>query len=319
MNFRMAVVLSVLFLLLVAVSASTQAPHNTAQDEQCVMCHVETYNQGLAQKFKHEPFFERQCTLCHVVDTAPALTESPVEILKTGEPVSQGVQWTRRTVIAANGALTLDHLALLTGLKDNESYRFRLIGARQNALQGPDAVPTLWLGLIPSDLTGTTARPGATQVFDLSNKTDGSISEILLYRDGSSGIFVSWQTRTPLFGWIEVETLQRVSSKTALSSTSQDATHPKLRDPEQLTIDICYLCHSSGSLGTSHPVRLYSRGGKTVIPNELPTIRDGMMTCVTCHAPHGSAGKQLVRETVKTKLCVACHIQFKGSSKSTLF
>ena len=90
-----------------------------------------------------------------------------------------------------------------------------------------------------------------------------------------------------------------------------------MRDPEDLAISVCYQCHSESTLGTSHPVRLY--GGRDVrIPEELPTV-DGMLTCVTCHDPHGAPGKMLVRETIKTKLCVACHYKYKNSSPSTMF
>lgn len=95
--------------------------------------------------------------------------------------------------------------------------------------------------------------------------------------------------------------------------------HPRLRDPEDVAIDVCFSCHPVRDLGTSHPVRIYSNGTDTRTPDDLPTVKGGMITCATCHGPHGAAGKQLVREEIKTKLCVACHFGFRGLSKSTTF
>lgn len=160
-----------------AFSASTWVLPEESEDDQCIRCHVDTFNQGLTQKFTHPPFFEKQCRRCHLAG-----------------------------------------------------------------------------GSEPQD------------------------------RDkGEMG------------------------------------THPRLREPQELTIELCLSCHSNTNLGTSHPVRLYARRGNTIIPDELPTIEDGMMTCVTCHSPHGAPASQLVREIVKTKLCVTCHIRFKNSSPATMF
>ena len=161
-----------------AFSASTWVlPEEKSEDDQCIRCHVDTFNQGLTQKFTHPPFFEKQCRRCH--------------------------------------------------------------------------------------LAGGSGRQGRTE--------------------GEMG------------------------------------SHPPLREPQELTIELCLSCHSDTNLGTSHPVRLYARRGNTIIPEELPTIEDGMMTCVTCHSPHGAPASQLVREIVKTKLCVTCHIRFKNSSPATMF
>jgi predicted CXXCH cytochrome family protein len=144
-----------------------------------------------------------------------------------------------------------------------------------------------------------------------------------LYRDGDT-IFISWKTSQPLYGWVELQELEGLNLSD-LSESESDRTrpvdetspHPDLRSPEDLAITVCYQCHPDTALGNSHPVRLF--GGRDVrIPLDLPTV-DGMLTCVTCHNPHGSEGKMLVRETIKTKLCVACHFKYKNSSPSTMF
>jgi len=51
---------------------------------------------------------------------------------------------------------------------------------------------------------------------------------------------------------------------------------------KELAINACYRCHSSDVLGLSHPVG--SAEKPTIkIPDDLPTLKGGIITCVTCH------------------------------------
>ncbi|MBA4366220.1 MAG: hypothetical protein C0403_01090 [Desulfobacterium sp.] len=106
---------------------------------------------------------------------------------------------------------------------------------------------------------------------------------------------------------------------TKTSDTNPAGTkHPQMNDPEAASIDACYSCHTLESLGTTHSIRVYS-GNNTKIPSDLPTVKGGMITCVTCHHPHGGEAKYFVRKIITTKLCISCHYSFKGTSKSTTF
>ncbi|MBI3754387.1 MAG: hypothetical protein HY266_10180 [Deltaproteobacteria bacterium] len=69
-------------------------------------------------------------------------------------------------------------------------------------------------------------------------------------------------------------------------------------------IDACVKCHAQG---ISHPVGIRSNGPKTKIPAELPTIEGGVITCVTCHYPHGGNKKYFARLDFERDLCLACH------------
>ncbi|HHL40059.1 MAG TPA: hypothetical protein ENJ37_06105 [Deltaproteobacteria bacterium] len=70
-------------------------------------------------------------------------------------------------------------------------------------------------------------------------------------------------------------------------------------------IDACLKCHSDG---VSHPVAVRSDGRKTRIPPNLPTIEHGLLTCVTCHYPHGGDARHFSRLDKNRDLCVECHI-----------
>ena len=79
-----------------------------------------------------------------------------------------------------------------------------------------------------------------------------------------------------------------------------------LRDAESVGIYACYGCHPPKELGLSHPVGVYPKGDIR-IPDDLPTAKEGMITCVTCHFPHGSDKQHLTRKKVIQELCKACH------------
>jgi len=71
-----------------------------------------------------------------------------------------------------------------------------------------------------------------------------------------------------------------------------------------LTIDACYQCHPPDVLGLSHPVGVAAKG-TTRIPDDLPALTGGIITCVTCHNVHGGNMKHFVRR--ETTSCDTCH------------
>lgn len=71
------------------------------------------------------------------------------------------------------------------------------------------------------------------------------------------------------------------------------------------TMEVCYQCHEQNA---SHPVDVKSEGVKTAIPDDLPTIEDGRMTCITCHYPHGGDRPYFARLDFNKEICIKCHI-----------
>ncbi len=77
--------------------------------------------------------------------------------------------------------------------------------------------------------------------------------------------------------------------------------------PAQYTsIDVCYKCHVHGA---SHPVGVKAVSSKIKSPDGLPTIENGIITCVTCHKPHGGENLYYSRFDFKKNLCMRCHLQ----------
>lgn len=299
----------VLLTIGLSVIVAQSAPRKEQQGgDSCIRCHVGFFNDEFKQTYLHAPFFERRCTTCHLRDGADlgGSEASGAESFITGTQVNQDIVWGKISRFTTDEGRSFDHLTALEGLKSESSYRFRIAQGNQPA-QANFTSP--WYGLRPAELSssdriGVTVKP-----------IENSATSLTITPAGSGAPVISWQTSQPLHGWVEVQQLDAdLPSPEASGSKSG---HPSLREPEKLAIEACYECHPESTLGTSHPVRLY--GGRDVkIPDDLPTV-DGMLTCVTCHEPHGAEGKMLIRETVKTKLCVACHYNFKNTSPSTMF
>lgn len=88
-------------------------------------------------------------------------------------------------------------------------------------------------------------------------------------------------------------------------------------DPKELRAAVarlCWDCHKKTVRASSHPVEIEPVNVK--VPGDMP-LRDGLITCVTCHDIHGSAtliygmkSYYLRRVTVDTALyCDICHVK----------
>jgi len=310
-----------LFLLLVSLPASRAAQDTGAADDACIRCHVALFNEGLRQQHPHAPFFERRCSACHLARDIQSLAIFQQESADSADfSDNREFQRKKRRTYRASSR-TLDQLFNLGELPIDRDYRLRILVGEK---PGKALAASQWLAL---DLSAVAPGEGPRDLV-LTGEGASSIGDYVrfpsLTRLSSGAVLLAWKTVLPLFGWIELEALGSSSSTGKATNmvpgegpAGLPGRHPPLRNPEALSITACYQCHPASSLGTSHPVRLY--GGEGVrIPDELPTV-DGMLTCVTCHDPHGSAGEKLVRERIKTRLCVACHYRFRNSSPSTMF
>ena len=82
-----------------------------------------------------------------------------------------------------------------------------------------------------------------------------------------------------------------------------------LTSGKELTIDACYQCHPPKVLGVSHPVGVAAKGS-TKVPEDLPTLKGGIITCVTCHNSHGGNWKYFSRKKVTKDVCNSCHVGY---------
>ncbi len=91
-----------------------------------------------------------------------------------------------------------------------------------------------------------------------------------------------------------------------LGLTSELERHGKgFISPKAMRIDVCVGCHNQG---ISHPVGITANTETTKVPKGLPTLPGGIITCNTCHTPHGGNKKFLARiDFSDVTMCSQCH------------
>lgn len=68
---------------------------------------------------------------------------------------------------------------------------------------------------------------------------------------------------------------------------------------------LCDKCHTGMHKNDSHPVNV-KVNEKELADKKLP-LKDGKITCITCHDPHGKTGLKGILRKPFDDLCLSCH------------
>lgn len=183
--------------------------------------------------------------------------------------------------VFANG-----HKITLTGLKGGKQYHYRVISRDifGNA------------GASDDFMLDTSAQINNTgEDVGIMDRTRPRIKEAAVFKiNRTKDIFIKFSSDKPVKAYLVV------------NEPSEIDKHGFGLIPARASrIDACVKCHPQGA---SHPVGIRSKGGKTKISPDLPTIEGGMITCVTCHYPHGGERRYFARKDFERDLCIACHV-----------
>ncbi len=212
------------------------------------------------------------------------LTDAPAtsEIEYRGED-----GYMRRSAIG--GEFTKKHRIILNGLKNNNKYHYRVVSRDiyGNMLKSGE------LSFDTSENFSRAATPEEDSgYFPL-------INSITPFRAGNSqGIYLMVSANKPsgLSVWVK-----------EAAPPGMDGRHaPGLADARYSAIEVCKKCHIQNA---SHPVGVRAKGEKVITPQDLPTIEDGVITCVTCHLPHGGGKMYFARMDMNKDICIKCHIK----------
>ena len=203
-------------------------------------------------------------------------------------------QYGRRTY--AGNVFLKEHMLTLSGLAKNSTYHFRIT-----------AKDVFGHTAMSEDYTLDTANPlplsaKAAQTSALGeNAVEGrpNVNSIKFYRIEDKGdIFADISINKP--SNIIVRFTEDVSQK-------EDVNHGYgFLSPRAKGIDVCVKCHPQN---VSHPVGIKVKGAGIKLPKFLPTIEDNVMTCATCHEPHGGNLKFMTRKDFKRDVCAECHME----------
>lgn len=323
--------IALIFLAVGLVSSQNGTTGRDNADEKCIYCHVDTFESAIRMRYRHMPFWERQCIICHLRKGAGAILRSRQNQSSpmSGSLVSQEPLWTRQHIYPGAIFKTMDHSVELENLAPEKQYRFRIILGESKEASTDKSMVSSWFGLAPKEFA-VADRQAVNCAVGLSVVPEEMISTPNITSPTPARLVVAWRTKNRMYAWLELQELDGIALKhlsgvaapTQASDISIDPAaelHELRRAPEDLAIDACYSCHPANGLGLSHPVRIYPLESDSMkIPDILPTVNN-MLTCVTCHSPHGSNTKKLIRLEAKTQLCVACHINYQNTSRSTMF
>lgn len=80
--------------------------------------------------------------------------------------------------------------------------------------------------------------------------------------------------------------------------TIMKSVSPELALAKTNVVDVCAQCH-------------VQRKAQTLLSSHMP-VREGKVTCVSCHNPHGSTGPKLLVQNSVNEVCYTCHAERRG-------
>ncbi len=179
-------------------------------------------------------------------------------------------------------AYSREHRVTLKGLKQGRRYHYRII------------LKDIFGNMIrSSDLIFDTEKPRYSQ------QSVSSISR------GFPSIEKAEVVSIKGVPFILIRTDRPSRITITLKPKADDKTHGDgFLPPKTAQIDVCVECHRQS---VSHPVGVSASSPNTVIPKNLPTLEGGIITCVTCHYPHGSDKPFFARMDFERDICIECH------------
>jgi len=199
--------------------------------------------------------------------------------------------------------LTDSHRVTLYGLTADQLYHFRVVSKDIFGNLARSADFTLNTNVVISTSEGLPQTE--------SRHDDGFRVENLevFVLNSKLGLYI--ETTVPVRAIVEcvrVEKVNRVpvaEQNDAATATDNGDIHDRIIERKAWALEACYGCHLPESLGVSHPVGVEPTG-TTTIPEDLP-MEGGVITCVTCHKPHGGDRKYFAQKEITEDICISCH------------
>ncbi len=188
-----------------------------------------------------------------------------------------------------------EHSVRLPQLKKNKTYHFRVMG-RSVSGRLFRSRPQRFVVTAGGAVRGHKALKPPVREEDL----EPVIEELRPLRSGGGKLGIIVVVNKP----VRV-TLTAREEKEAGQSADLERHGKGFVSPRAARIDVCVECHNQG---ISHPVGITANTDTTKVPEGLPTLPGGIITCNTCHTPHGGDKKFLARiDFEDTTMCAQCH------------
>ncbi len=183
---------------------------------------------------------------------------------------------------------TKKHLVTLNRLRHKRKYRYRIISRdiSGNILQSKEYI-----------LDTSNAFTGTGETMSEDRADHPSINNMQAFKIKGRGVYLEISANKPVKFSIG---LKEVKEKNDGQCYGSPATRYS-------TINACLKCHPQDS---SHPVGVRSGRPGIVVPDDVATIEKGLITCTTCHYPHGGENLYFARMDFKKNMCAKCHVGY---------
>ena len=190
-----------------------------------------------------------------------------------------------------------NHLVILTGVQPGKTYKYKVVSVDLAGNRGESPVKSAVF-----EAGGPANREQPVQ----ASGKDPEV-KVRCYRRGDQSFAVVGADRE-----ITVRLGIMPEKNVAVSPGKEPMVirHLLLNTPEVTSTGVCYACHDEYKRILSHPINVYPKRGM-IIPPEFPTLPDGRMTCMSCHAKHASNIEFRLIKDRKEDLCRGCHRNIK--------
>ncbi len=206
----------------------------------------------------------------------------------TAFEVEYGTSTKHRKVLTSNKTYSREHKVALTGLRHKSKHTFTITSR---------------------DMNGKTLRSeeysfDTSRAFDLANIEAGTAGDQTPEPEIFNVELMNIGKKKDVF--IRILSNEPVKVNLSVTEFKGEETRPcnKFTQTRTSTIKVCEECHAQNA---SHPVGVRSKNPDINIPEELPVIENGVITCVTCHFPHGGDTAYFLRIKFSKEICVKCH------------
>jgi predicted CXXCH cytochrome family protein len=226
---------------------------------------------------------------------AKAVISWKTDVPATSE-VEYGTSEKDRNRFRSRNTFSRNHKVVLRGLRHKSRYRFSAISRDMNG----KTLKSEEHSFDTSAEFGPDQDPASTTETGNKKKLKPEISSVTLFNIGEGeDVFLRMSSNNP------------VEFNLTMSEMEEERDRPcyGFQQTKTSTIKACIVCHRQDA---SHPVGVKSGDPDIKIPEELPTIENGVITCVTCHFPHGGKNTYFLRQTIGKEICQKCHTKKYG-------
>lgn len=199
-----------------------------------------------------------------------------------------------------------EHNVVLYGLKSGKTYQYQVFSKDIFGNRSSSAIQT-FSTVAASKPVAISIESGnsneTTSAFDLTNEVFRYGGNYLLKIASNQPVSIMVGSSPQKPGqWARPN--KQTSEKQVAKKLPVN--HPKMKNKLDINSIVCQTCHIEIKKGLSHPVNVYPKPGMR-IPAEYPTLADGRILCMSCHARHASDNNFRILKPTKKELCIGCH------------